>query len=118
MIYRIWNAIKAIFGVSDWQIAHQTVQNNSLEAAYNGNLIDRNPQNNVRLRLRNEVVAFTARTAEDFLTQCLTMQEENPRVTDELRALLVDVGLTQQLEGIKRMVVRVEESMRRRNEQP
>src|ERR1700722_2026191 len=107
IIFRVVNAVKAIFGVSDWQMARNAVQSNTLAKAYERGLIEARPHDPVEIRLKARVIEFVGRTAEDFLDMSLTMQADRAPSDDGMRARLENISRAKQLEGIERMVTNV-----------
>lgn len=86
LAYRLVNAVKSIFGWSDWQIAEKKLENQLLLK------IDRihqeKPQNNIEKNIKEDIILHGVKSlASQFLTFCLSAKEGNPIAEKQLTIL-------------------------------
>ena len=101
IIFRVVNAVKAIFGISDWQMAVETVKNNTILRAYHKNIIAAEPPDDAQKAIKAQLVEHFKGHAERFLNTCLCLQEEPTPRSAEMRALFVKINTENYLTEIE-----------------
>ena len=104
IIYRITNAIKAIFGVSDWQTAKATIYDRAIEMTLDQGLLQSNPETDKEIDIKERTLEALVKGTGSLLTACFTAHQQNLRLTAQLKAKCAPMHLDAVLQKIRHIV--------------
>ncbi len=115
VLHRIWNAVKSIFGASDWQKAKTLLQDRFLEMSFERGMIQENPQNFVETEIKKQVAHTADLVAEELLSLCLLSNEKDPALSDALQGSISNVGLERVVVDLAGRIDGIRAELLRRN---
>ena len=103
-VYRIWNAVKSLFGASDWQCAKKLIKTRALEMCHDRGIVQLHPQNKVEEKIECKVKDLLDTVSESLLSTCFLLHERNEESGPELIEKLQTIGLDRSLADISQLV--------------
>jgi hypothetical protein len=76
IIFRITNAVMALFGMSDWQLAKDVIYEVAYQRAVQSGNISINPQNAREARVREDLIGLIQNAASECLRFCYLVHNE------------------------------------------
>ncbi len=107
MTDRIGNAVKNIFGKSDWQKAKKIIHDHTLVIAKQKNIFFEIPKNASENKVNKNVIEMTNNYVKVFLDICLQTNQVNIEVNDEFRKKMAILNLEKFFEPIKKAAVQL-----------
>lgn len=100
VIYRVANAIKSIFGYSDWQIARKMIEERALQMAISHGYVKDNPTTTFERSVKAHAIPSFHNAAGELLSITLLSQEENTDVTPRFQSLIQQISIEQLVASI------------------
>lgn len=100
-IYRIINAVKSLFGMSDWQFVQKTIELRAMAIAARAGLIENVPQDRMRQRINKNSLEFIKIYAGQILEICYEAHVNEVPVDAEFTRRLTPVSLETALRELR-----------------
>lgn len=92
LLFRISNAIKSIWGASDWKKTHQLLHRKIIDITKEKELFQENPQDKLSKKINLKVLNFSDKLSSNILSFCLFANEQKEEFDNQIKA---------QIEGLK-----------------
>lgn len=98
IIFRLENAVKSIFGKSEWQLTKNVIQNHVFKSAMEKVKAEKNisidhPENEIKKLLNETVFKMTDIYVNSFFPMCLKINQKSPKITEELKEKIKKLDL-------------------------
>jgi hypothetical protein len=104
IFYRIWNAVKAIFGQSDWQLASKTMRNEGLKKFAKPTEETKGLPDHLRIKmekLQREIISKSVDSMLNVLVECTYLKcQSTDELSDEIDTLL-DSGMEKSMKSME-----------------
>ncbi len=81
LFYRIVQAVKSLFGCSEWQLTRKMLNAQFLSAVYEKHLVDEKPAAPIEKMILEKVVSSIAAVVDDYLSNILWVEEHKHEVS-------------------------------------
>jgi uncharacterized membrane protein YheB (UPF0754 family) len=103
IFYRIWNAVKAIFGQSDWQLASKTMRNEGLKEIAEASEEEALPDH-LRIKMQKfqrEIISKSVDPMLNVLIKCTYLKcQSTDELSDEI-GTLIDSGMEKSMKSME-----------------